>query len=136
MHVELLAVDPASFRVGERKTTREARRDVQRAIQYRTRRGQRVPNRLLTGADLDALSSEEALTNVEIKMYRLGLSARSRVRILRIARSCADLRGSRLTENEDVTEAMAYRRLDGLEEEFTSAVQAPGPNLPADDPSP
>ncbi len=117
MHIELLAVDPASFRGGGRKTTREVRRNVLRAIGYRARRSQRIPNGQLTGADLEKLSSDEALTSVEAVMYALGLSARSRVRVLRIARTCADLNGHRLTQHDDVAKAVSYRRLDGFGDE-------------------
>lgn len=116
MHIELQAVNPASFREGGTRTTRQARQNVLRAIRFRARRNQSVPNAQLTGVELEALASEGALDHVEIIMGSLGLSARSRVRILRVARTCADLEGHRLIQAIDVRKACNNRRLDGLEE--------------------
>jgi magnesium chelatase family protein len=45
-------------------------------------------------------------------MKRLGLSARSRARILKLSRTLADLAGTDTIRAEDVAEAVRYRVLD------------------------
>ena len=46
---------------------------------------------------------------------RLGLSARSHDRLLRVARTIADLAGTELIEQEALLEALQYRMQDKLE---------------------
>jgi len=116
MHIALLPVDPAAFQSRGESTTRELRVMVRRAIEYRKRRRQAVPNCELSGPDLESLTSSEGLDHVADVMAARALSARSRLRILRIARTCADMDGSPLVRRLDVTRAASYRRLDGVTE--------------------
>ena len=49
---------------------------------------------------------------------RLDLSARSYDKVLRVARTCADLRGSPSVEDCDVMNAISYRKIDSAEKTF------------------
>ena len=55
---------------------------------------------------------------LELAMQRLGLSARAYGRILKVARTIADLEGRDAIQSTDVAEAIAYRscdrRLEGI----------------------
>jgi magnesium chelatase family protein len=71
-------------------------------------------NRDLSGS---ALESACALTGGDRSLLtraaeRLGLSARSCHRVLRVARSIADLEGSAQVRSSDLTEALSFRALD------------------------
>ena len=57
---------------------------------------------------LDAMAQEELHRIIE----RLNLSARAYDRVLRVARTVADLRGAESVEHCDVMEAAGYRQLD------------------------
>ena len=63
----------------------------------------------LSSADVDALVRT---------MERLRLSARAYDKILRVARTIADLAGSESVRQQDVMGALGYRRLDGDENSF------------------
>ena len=55
---------------------------------------------------------DKSLDLLELAAERLGLSARSYYRILRLARTIADLADSREIEQPHLSEAIGYRRLD------------------------
>jgi magnesium chelatase family protein len=46
-------------------------------------------------------------------MELLNLSARAYTRVLKVARTIADLAGHDMVDMEDVMEAVSYRKLDG-----------------------
>jgi magnesium chelatase family protein len=58
----------------------------------------------MIGADCQAL--------MEAAMNRLGLSARAYNRVLKVARTIADIEGSRQIASEHISEAIQYRSLD------------------------
>jgi len=60
--------------------------------------------------DCALAAAEQSL--LEQAMERLQLSARSMHRILRVARSIADLAGAQRIERPHLTEAIGYRQLD------------------------
>ena len=57
---------------------------------------------------MDAAAQEELRRNLE----KLSLSARAYDRVLRVARTVADLRGSDCVAEPDIMEAAGYRQLD------------------------
>ena len=59
--------------------------------------------------------SESDLNLLESAIERLGLSARAMHRILKVARTVADLSGSDTIETPHLSEAISYRRLERLE---------------------
>lgn len=71
-------------------------------------------NRALTPAEIDRYCSvgKEAMALLEQAVERLGLSARAYHRVLKVARTIADLAGVSAIESHHVSEAISYRRLD------------------------
>ncbi len=76
-----------------------------------------VVNARLGAAELrrDLLLSPAARSIVEAAVRKLGLSARAYHKVLRIARTIADLAGSSAIGPEHVGEAVQYRSLDRLD---------------------
>lgn len=116
MHVEVPRVDLA--RLGgsppaARETTAVVRRRVEAA---RTRQEARCgkPNHALAPAEIDRHCALSPLGHrmMEQAIDRLGLSARAYHRILRVARTIADLEGDTGIEQTHLGEAIGYRRLD------------------------
>ncbi len=89
---------------------------VERARVAQGARGQQVPNARLgagTARDVAALDHEgRALLGTAID--RLGLTARGCDRVIRVARTVADLAGARAVETGHLAEALRYRSAGGL----------------------
>jgi len=70
------------------------------------------PNQALQGQDIDkyVLLDDAAARFLNVAAARLGWSARSTHRALKVARTIADLAGARTTQVTHVAEAMQYRR--------------------------
>ncbi len=118
LHVEVPAVDYKDFRdqgVGEDSASMRGRIDAARLVQ--AERYKDLP--LLTNADLSGANltrfcalDEAGHAFLERAVSALGLSARATTRILRIARTIADLEGTDTLTTAHLAEAVNYRTLD------------------------
>jgi len=113
LHVEVGALPPQELLAARSGETSEAVRG--RVVQARALAVQRQgsANHQLQGQALDDHLglSPEALTFAHKAAARLGWSARSTHRALKVARTIADLAGSAAVETGHVAEAMQYRRV-------------------------
>jgi len=112
LHVEVPAVASTELMQappGEASATIRARCVAarERAI---ARQGK--PNQALQGQEIDqfVLLDDAAAKFLNVAATRLGWSARSTHRALKVARTIADLAGARTTQVTHVAEAMQYRR--------------------------
>lgn len=111
--VEYAALAARGQAAEEPSTAIRARVLAARGIQY-ARQGADVCNAALTPdrlADCCPLS-DEARTMFQAAFERLGLTARAHDRVLRVARTIADLANSPVIEAEHLAEALQYRTLD------------------------
>lgn len=119
MHIEVTPVDPAELQsatVGERSAAIRERVARARAIQ---RERFRAVEGVYTNARMNAAMVREYCALDERSelllrraMDRLALSARAYDRILKVARTIADLAGRERIESADIAEAIGYRSLD------------------------
>jgi magnesium chelatase family protein len=118
IHIEVPAVkyrDLADNREGEASTFIRARVEGSREIQRQRFKGTRVhsnaqmPPRFIKKFCTPDDAGQRLL---ELVTDRLGLSARSYTRILKVARTIADLAGSDAVREEHLSEAIQYRSLD------------------------
>ena len=112
LHLEVPAVNPADLMgapPGESTASIQARVAAARARAI-TRQG--VANQALQGQALEThlLLDEAATKFLNVAAARLGWSARSTHRALKVARTIADLAGAGHTQVTHVAEAMQYRR--------------------------
>ena len=112
LHIEVPALPPADLllaRVGESTADIRARCTLARE-RAMTRQGK--PNQALQGQEIDTfvLLEEAAVKFLNVAAARLGWSARSTHRALKVARTIADLAGSTQTQVGHIAEAMQYRR--------------------------
>ena len=113
LHVEVPPLDCGRLAgPGDGEGSGEVRGRVARARERQAPRG--APNARLRGADLRShcatdADGREVLTRAAT---RLGLSARAHDRILRVARTIADLEGAERVEARHLLEAIQYRSLD------------------------
>ena len=131
-----IALPPVSLRAiasgepGESSTVVRARVEAARAVQVQrlTRGLTAAPsNALLSARDLERVAKlpprgEKLLASAAA---RLGLSARAYVKVLRIARTLADLEGSAEVGTSHVAEAVSFRVLD--RDVSTERAAAPAP---------
>jgi magnesium chelatase family protein len=97
----------------EAENSATLREKVLLARQKQLQRQQKV-NALLTGAEIDTLGdiSVDNRAMLEEDVLKLGLSARAYYRILKVARTIADLDDSTAVEKPHIREALYYRALD------------------------
>ncbi|MBI5559336.1 MAG: YifB family Mg chelatase-like AAA ATPase [Deltaproteobacteria bacterium] len=119
IHLEVPAVpfqQIASSTEGENSHTIKERVTRARNIQKQRFKGRKgiYSNSQMTSRDLKKFCALDApsLGLLERGMAQLGLSARAYHRILKIARTIADLAGSNGIGHEHIAEAIQYRRLD------------------------
>jgi magnesium chelatase family protein len=122
LHVDVPAVPSAALRAaGQAEPSREVRGRVQAARQRQAERaaghgfGKRAAlNARLRGAALRRACGvgEEGRRLLADAVEKLGLSARAHDRILRVARSIADLEGHEEIRTAHLAEAVQYRALD------------------------
>ena len=79
---------------------------------FRSERGQEELNGKLSEAETmrHCLLDDEAQASLETARERLGLSARSLHKVLRVARTIADLAQARLITKEHMVEALSFRK--------------------------
>jgi len=113
LHVEVPAVPYQELRGnGVGATTEEMRARVEAARRVQLGRGHlnsALPSRLLRKV---CALDEAGERTLEMAVRRLGLSARAHDRILKVARTIADLGGSETVQAKHVAEAVQYRSLD------------------------
>lgn len=117
MHVEVPYLPQRLLREGPEaapaETSATVRDRVSRARERQLAR-QRTPNCALANRDVDRVcrlgAADAAL--LERAIDRLGLSARAYHRVLKVARTIADLAGEEAIATQHLTEALGYRRLE------------------------
>lgn len=117
MLVDVPAVDKSVLRPGYVATDSESSEQVrQRVCEARHRQISRAgkANYLLENRELEVYCSlsDSDYQLVEQAISRLKLSARAYHRILKVARTIADLAGSEQIQTAHLSEAIGYRRLD------------------------
>lgn len=113
IHIEVPAVPFNELRgPGDGITSAQMRDRVLEARRVQQQRGfynSQIPQRLLRKVCALDEAGERAL---EMAVRRLGLSARAHDRILKVARTIADLGGSERVQAKHIAEAVQYRSLD------------------------
>jgi magnesium chelatase family protein len=115
MHLEVPRVSLADFddTVTPKETSAATAARVTRARDLQLRRQGKCNGRLPDSqVDRVCALSSEARALLDRAMTRYGLSARSRQRTMKLARTIADLAGDEAVNAEHVSEALVYRRFD------------------------
>ncbi len=116
LHVPVNAMSPAQLRRAERgETSNRVRQRVirTRALQL-SRQGKH--NHLLTPADIEQVCQLQSGDQqfLETAVEKLGLSTRAYHRVLKVARTLADMEGNPVIGREHLAEALHYRSLGNL----------------------
>jgi magnesium chelatase family protein len=113
LHVDVPAVAPGLLGAGGATTSAAVRERVVRAREAQGARGVRCNARLRGGALRRHCALDDAGRRLlHAAVERLGLSARAHDKVLRVARTIADLEGAEALRAEHVAEAIQYRALD------------------------
>ena len=115
LHVDVPTVSfDALTRPPEGEPSASARTRLQHAIAFRQARGQPHPNAQLRSKEFKTCCAmtPEVLQLLKSAMQELRLSARSYTKILKVARTIADLVQQETIQPEHVAEALQYRSLD------------------------
>lgn len=112
LHVDLEPV-PADVLLSDQlgESSASVRERVVVARERQAARGQEAPNGQLERGELDAIAelSAGAADQLREAVSQFGLSGRGATRLLKVARTIADLEGSRAVEEPHLSEALAYR---------------------------
>ncbi len=111
LHVEVPALHPDDLAHGARGEPSSAVRErVERARRVQLKR-QGAPNARLAGREIEerAAIDGEGRALLRDAVSRLGLSARAHHRVLKVARTIADLQQRPEVRSQDVAEALRYR---------------------------
>ena len=116
MHIEVPHVPKLMLQKTDKQSevsSREVRQRTQLARQWQLTRNNK-PNALLNNRDLDKVCqlSDEQVELLERAINRFGFSSRAYHRILKVARTIADLEQSKGIQTQHITEAINYRKLD------------------------
>lgn len=117
MHVEVESIPPGELSAGaEEERSRDIRARVQAARDIQRARYQSYGGRIRCNAQLDAGTllkacpiEKGAKELLDLSSERLELSNRAYTRILKVARTIADLAASEIIKGEHVAEAVQYR---------------------------
>lgn len=122
LHVQVPPVDVGSLVQGDAQTHESTQALAESVLRARARQADRQRRGLLAASDNGAASLDDlkriapldggSKRLLESAFTHLGLSARSYVRILRVARTIADLEDSDRVRQEHVGEAVCYRSLE------------------------
>lgn len=116
MHIEVPRISYQALRIasGNMEETSQTVRGRVSAAHARQLQRNGVLNHRLTGRQIEdhCQLTESNYQLLEQAVEQLGLSARAYHRILRVARTIADLEASPRIETRHLTEAISYRRLD------------------------
>ena len=116
LHVEVPAVpvEALTHPAPAAETSAKIRARVLKARKWRHKRGQQHTNAQLSSKELKTHCelTPEAARLLKSAMHELALSARSYTKILKIARTIADLGRSDQILPEHIAEAIQYRSLD------------------------
>jgi magnesium chelatase family protein len=118
IHVEVPSLPYRELAGGSRvESSTDVRKRVQGAREAQERRFDGAPTRLnarMTGKQIRAfcILDEESQGLMEMAVDRLGLSARAYTRVLKVARTIADLDHETDIGPQHVSEAIQYRALD------------------------
>jgi len=116
--VESIPAERLASEVPE-ETSAEIRARVEKAREIQRRRYENDPARIYANAQLSARNlnaackaTDEAQQLLLMSCEKLKLSNRAYTRILKVARTIADLEGNELIQAEHISEAVQYRTLD------------------------
>jgi len=125
IQVEVPAVDVKKLPLMDPgEPSAEIRKRVLKARAIQAERYREMPG-VHTNADVKSrdlaricLFTEREKRELVSLIERLNLSARAYDKVLRVARTLADLRGAEAVDNEDLMEALRFRRMDDEENSF------------------